>query len=113
MEEKNLLDSLTGLLKMQEKWMIADDQGNLHELSDGVKGVPVLLTAKDEIYKLYFGKIRISAGDLVKLDQIHTELMQFIWNNFSHKVKFDSQEDLSTLIDKYGLKRINKRAKKE
>ena len=56
MEEVSLIDSLAELLRMPEKWMIQDDEGNLHELSDGIKGVPVLVTAKYEIYRLYFGK---------------------------------------------------------
>lgn len=112
MEEGNLLDSIVDLLKMQERWMIVDDEGNLHELTDGMKGVPVLVTAKDEIYKLYFGKVRVSANDLVKLDEMHSQLMNFIWNNFSHKVRYESQEELNDIVEKYGLKKINKRAKK-
>jgi hypothetical protein len=38
--------------------------------------------------------------------------MAFIWNNFSHKVKTDSQDELSALLEKYQLKKVNKRAKK-
>ncbi len=112
MEEGTLLDSLTDLLNMQERWMIADDEGNLHELDAGVKGVPVVVTARDELYKLYFGKVRISANDMVKLDEMHTNLMHFIWNNFSHKVKVESQEKLSGLLQKYGLKKVKLRSRK-
>jgi hypothetical protein len=112
MEEVSLIDSLSELLRMPEKWMIQDDEGNLHELSDGIKGVPVLVTAKYEIYRLYFGKERINSSHMAMLDEIHTALMQFIWNNFSHKVKLEIQEEMSALLEKYRLKRIKIRAKK-
>lgn len=112
MEEGTLLDSLIGLLDMQERWMIADDEGNLHELEDGIKGIPVVVTAKDELYKLYFGKVRISANDMVRLDELQTKMMHFIWNNFSHKVKVENQEALSDLLQKYELKKVKLRAKK-
>jgi hypothetical protein len=111
-EGTTLLDSLADLLNMQEKWMIADDEGNLHELEAGIKGIPVVVTARDELYQLYFGKVRISANDMVKLDEIHTKLMHFIWNNFSHKVKVESQEQHSALLQKYGLKKVKLRIKK-
>jgi hypothetical protein len=112
MEEVSLIDSLAELLRMPEKWMIQDDEENLHELSDGIKGVPVLVTAKYEIYRLYFGKERINASHMAILDEIHTALMQFIWSNFSHKVKLEIQEEMGALLEKYNLKKIKKREKK-
>jgi len=112
MEEVSLIDSLAELLRMPEKWMIQDDEGNLHELSDGIKGVPVLVTAKSEIYRLYFGKERINGSHMAMLDEIHTALMQFIWSNFSHKVKLETQEEMVALLEKYNLKKIKKRTKK-
>jgi hypothetical protein len=112
MEEASLIDSLAELLRMPEKWMIQDDEGNLHELSDGIKGVPVLVTAKYEIYRLYFGKERINGSHMAMLDEIHTALMQFIWNNFSYKVKLETQEEMGALLDKYNIKKIKKRIKK-
>lgn len=33
MEEVSLIDSLAELLRMPEKWMIQDDEGNLHDLT--------------------------------------------------------------------------------
>jgi hypothetical protein len=112
MEEGNLIESLAELLRVPERWMIRDDEGNLHELTAGTKGIPVLVTAKNEIYKLYFGKERINASHLVMLDELHTSLMQFIWNNFSHKVKIENQDELGALLEKYNLKKIKKHAKK-
>ena len=112
MQEVSLIDSLAELLSMPEKWMIRDDEGNLHELSEGIKGVPVLVTAKYEIYRLYFGKERINASHMAKLDEIHCALMQFIWSNFSHKVKLETQDEMAALLVKYNLKKIKKRAKK-
>jgi len=112
MEEISLIDSLEGMLEMPEHWMIQDDEKNLHELTDGVKGTPVLVSAKKDIYQLYFGKERISPADFVKLDEVHTSLMKFIWDNFSHKVKSESQDTLDEVLNKYQLKKINKRAKK-
>jgi hypothetical protein len=112
MEEISLIDSLAGMLEMPERWMIQDDEKNLHELTDGVKGTPVLVSGKKEIYQLYFGKERISPADFLKLDEVHTELMKFIWDNFSHKVKSESQESLGDILNKYQLKKINKREKK-
>ena len=113
MQEPCLIDSLAELLCVPERWMIQDDEGKLHELTDGKKGVPVLVTAKQEIYKLYFGKERISAADMVMLDEVHSLLMKFIWDNFSHKVKTESQDELGAILEKYQLKKVNKRAKKQ
>ncbi len=112
MEEVSLIDSLAELLNMPEKWMIQDDEGNLHELSSGTKGVPVMVTAKYEIYRLYFGKERINASHMAKLDEIHTLLMQFIWSNFPHKTKLEAQEEMGSILEKYNLKKIKKRTKK-
>jgi hypothetical protein len=112
MPKENLIESLAELLRMKEHWMVQDDAGELHHLEEGIKGVPVLITARNEIYNLYFGKERISAADFKMLDEVHSELMTFIWNNFSHKVKTDSQDELSVILEKYQLKKVNKRAKK-
>jgi hypothetical protein len=112
MEDGSLIESLAELLRVPERWMIQDDNGNLHELSSGTKGIPVLVTAKHEIYKLYFGKERISAADMKMLDEIHTSLMRFIWDNFSHKVRLENQDELGAVLSKYNLKKIKKREKK-
>lgn len=112
MKEANLIDSLASLLNAQERWMIKDDEGNLHELNDGIKGTPVLISAKNEIYNLYFGKQRIGASELRMMDEVHSALVKFIWENLSYAVKVESQDELSSVIEKYGLKKINKRAKK-
>lgn len=111
--EENLIDKVEALLKQSEKWMIRDDEGNLHELNAGVKGVPELVTAKKEIYSLFFGKERISAANLKQLDEVVTELVKFIWDNFTYKVKTESQEELKSLIQKYNLKELKKRTKQE
>lgn len=112
MEEGCLIDSLAELLRVPERWMIQDDKGNIHELADGVKGTPVLVSAKQEIYRLYFGKERINGEHLRMLDDIHTALIQFIWNNFSYKVKTDCQTELEVILGKYGLKKVRKKEKK-
>lgn len=112
MAKENLLDSIAELLRIQEHWMVKDDAGELHHLEEGIKGVPVLVTARNEIYELYFGKERISANDFKMLDEVHTELMKFIWENFSHKVKTESQKELGDIIDKYQLKKVKTRVKK-
>lgn len=113
MEEGCLIDSLAELLRVPERWMIQDDKGNIHELADGIKGTPVLISAKQEIYRLYFGKERINGDNLRMLDEIHTALMQFVWDNFSYKIKTDCQEELELILDKYGLKKVKKRAIKD
>jgi hypothetical protein len=111
--EENLIEKVAELLKQSEKWMVRDDDGNLHELNAGVKGLPELVTAKKEIYSLFFGKERISAANLKQLDEVVTELVNFIWENFTYKVKTESQEDLKALIQKYNLKELKKRSKQE
>jgi hypothetical protein len=111
--EENLIEKLSELLKQQEKWMVRDDEGNLHELNAGVKGVPELVTAKKEIYNLLFGKERISAANLKHLDEVATELFKYIWENFTYKVKTESQEELKPLLLKYNLKELKKRNKPE
>jgi len=113
MAKENLLNSIAQLLQTQEQWMVKGDDGDLHHLEDGVKGVPVLVTARNEIYKLYFGKERISTNDFKLLDDIHSELMRFIWENFSYKSKTDAQKELGEILDKYGLKKVKTREKKK
>jgi hypothetical protein len=61
---------------------------------------------------LYCGKERINANDFKMLDEVHSELMRFIWENFAHKIKTESQEVLADIIQKYQLKKIKTRAKK-
>lgn len=112
MEENNLLETLSRLLHAPEKWMIRDESGNYHELSSGIRGIPELVSAKKEIYRLYFGKERISGTQFAALDQIHSEMMHYIWTNFSHKVKLEIQEEMEPILQKYNLKKINKRTKK-
>lgn len=109
--EENLIEKTAALLNQSEKWMIRDDEGNLHELHAGIKGVPELVTAKKEIYNLFFGKERISAANLKQLDEVVSELVKFIWENFTYKVKTESQEELKSLIQKYNLKELKKRNK--
>jgi hypothetical protein len=92
--------------------MIRDDEGNLHELTSGTKGIPVLVSAKTEIYRLLFGKERISSSDLANLDEIHTALVRFIWYKFSYRVKLENQDQYSTMLQKYNLKKIKRRDKK-
>lgn len=111
--EENLVEKVSELLKQPEKWMVRDDEGNLHELNAGIKGVPELVTAKKEIYSLFFGKERISAANLKQLDEVVTELVKFIWENFTYKVKTEAQEDLKPLLTKYNLKELKKRSKQE
>jgi len=112
MEEKCIIDLLADLIQMPEKWMIQDDEGVLHELSSGVKGVPVMMNSRTQIYKVLFGRERVSINQLIMLDEINTYLMNFIWNNFSHKIRFDNQDEIDDIIEKYGMKKINRRKKK-
>lgn len=111
--EENLIEKLAELLKQPEKWMVRDDEGKLHELNAGIKGVPELVTSKKEVYNLLFGKERISAANLKQFDEVSTEIVKFIWENFTYKVKTESQEELKPLIHKYGLKELKKRSKQE
>lgn len=113
MAKENLLESIGQLLEMQEQWMVKGDDGELYHLDEGIKGVPILVTAKNEIYRLYFGKERISVNDFKMLDEVHSELMNFIWENFSYKSKTDAQKELAEIIEKYGLKKVKTREKKK
>jgi hypothetical protein len=113
MAKENLLESIAQLLQTQEQWMVKGDDGELYHLEDGIKGVPELVTARKEIYQLYFGKERISISDFKMLDEVHSELMNFIWENFSYKAKTDAQKELGDVIDKYGLKKVKTREKKK
>lgn len=111
--EENLIEKLADLLNQPEKWMVRDDEGKLHELNAGVKGIPELVTSKKEIYSLLFGKERISAANLKQLDEVATELVKFVWENFTYKVKTESQEEMKPLLQKYNLKELKKRSKQE
>jgi hypothetical protein len=113
MAKENLLESIAELLRIQEHWMIQDDDGQLHHLEEGIKGTPILVTARKEIYNLYFGKERISVNDFKMLDEVHSELMHFIWENFNYKAKIDAQNELGDVIEKYGLKKVKTREKKK
>jgi len=43
---------------------------------------------------------------MILLDEIHTALMQFIWENFSEELKQENREILKPLIEKYQLEGI-------
>jgi hypothetical protein len=106
MDEKPLIERLAELLRVPERWMIMDEEGNTHELNSGVKGITVMGSSKKEIYNLYFGKEDLSEVQLIMLDEIHTALMQFIWDNFSEEIKAENREILKPLIKKYELEGI-------
>ena len=106
MENKPMVDRLSELLRLPQRWMIMDDEGNYHELNSGVKGTTVLGSSKKELYKLCFGKDEISEVHMILLDELHTALMQFIWDNFSEEMKQENRELLKTLLEKYQLEGI-------
>lgn len=106
MEKKPLVDKLSELLRLPQRWMIMDDKGNYHELNSGVKGTTVLGSSKKELYKLYFGKDEISEVDMILLDELHSAFMQFIYDNFSQEVKHEKRGLLKPLLDKYMLEGI-------
>jgi hypothetical protein len=58
-------------------------------------------------------KERINANDFKKLDDVHSELIRFIWENFAYKIKTESQKELADIIEKYQLKKVKTRAKKQ
>ncbi len=103
MENKPLAEKLAELLRMPQRWMIMDDDGNYHELNSGVKGTTMLGSSKKDLYNLYFGKDEISEVQMILLDELHTALMQFIWDNFSEEVKQENKELLKPIIEKYQL----------
>ncbi len=104
MDKKPLIEKLAELLRVPQRWMIMDEDGNNHELNSGVKGVTVLGSSKKDIYNLYFGKDEISEVQFMLLDEVHTALMEFIWDNFSQELKQENQDILKPLIEKYQLK---------
>jgi len=106
MENKPLIEKLAELLRVPERWMIMDEEGNYHELNSGVRGTTVMGSSKKEIYNLYFGKDEISEVQLIMLDEIHTALMQFIWENFTEDIRAENREILKPLIKKYQLEGI-------
>lgn len=103
METKPLIDRLSEMLRVPERWMIMDEDGNYHELNSGVKGVTVLGSSKKELNNLFFGKDEISEVQFVLLDEVHTALMQFLWDTFSDELKNQNREVLKPLIEKYQL----------
>ena len=98
-----MTDKLAEFLRVPERWMIMDEEGNYHELNSGVRGVTVMGSSRKEIYNLYFGKEDISEIQLLMLDEVHSALMQFIWDNFSEEVKNENRQLLKPLIEKYYL----------
>jgi hypothetical protein len=108
METKPLIDRLAEMLRVPERWMIMDEEGNYHELSSGVKGVTVLGSSKKELNNLFFGKDEISEVQFILLDEIHTALMQFLWNTFSDELKNENMEMLKPVIEKYQLEFTHK-----
>ncbi len=107
MDKKPLVEKLAELLRLPQRWMIMDEEGNYHELNSGVKGTTVLGSSKKELYSLYFGKEEISEAHLILLDELHSAMMQFIWDNFSDEVKQENRKLLKPLIRKYQLEGID------
>ncbi len=103
MDNRPLIEKLAELLRVPQRWMIMDEEGNYHELKSGVKGVTVLGSSKKDIYNLYFGKDEISEVQMILLDEVHTALMQFIWENFSDELKQENSEILRPLAEKYHM----------
>ena len=104
--ENPIIERLAELLRMPERWMIMDEEGNHHELNSGVRGITVMGSSKKEIYNLYFGKEELSEVQLIMLDDIHSALMHYIWDNFSEELKEANREVLKPLIKKYQLEVI-------
>lgn len=107
MDKKPLVERLAELLRLPQRWMIMDEEGNYHELNSGVKGTTVLGSSKKELYNLYFGKEEISEVQLILLDDLHSAMMQFIWDNFSDELKQENRKLLKPLIKKYQLEGID------
>ena len=107
MDKKPLVEKLAELLRLPQRWMIMDEEGNYHELNSGVKGTTVLGSSKKELYSLYFGKEEISEAQLILLDDLHSAMMQFIWDNFSDELKHENRKLLKPLIKKYQLEGID------
>jgi hypothetical protein len=113
MAQENLLNSIAELLEMKEQWMVKGDDGELYHLDEKVSGMPVLVTAKHEVYRLLFSKERAGINDFKLLISTYENLISFVWENFAYKVKTDNQKELADIIEKYGLKKVKTREKKK
>ncbi len=103
METKPVAEKLAELLRLPQRWMIMDKEGNYHELNSGVKGKTVMGSSAKELYKLYFGKEEITEAEMILLDELHTAMMEFMWDNLSEDVKYQSREGLKPLLEKYQI----------
>ncbi len=88
---------------MPQRWMILDEKGNYHELNSGVKGKTVMGSSANELYRLYFGKEEAAETEMILLDELHTSMMQFMWDNLSEELKQQSREVLKPLLEKYQI----------
>ncbi len=103
MEPKPVAERLAELLRLPQRWMIMDEEGNYHELNSGVRGKTVLGSSAKDLYKLYFGKEKITETEMILLDELHTSMMQFMWDNLSEELQQQSREVLKPLLEKYQI----------
>ncbi len=103
MEPKPVAERLAELLRLPQRWMIMDEEGNYHEINSGVRGKTVLGSSAKDLYKLYFGKEKITETEMILLDELHTSMMQFMWDNLSEELQQQSREVLKPLLEKYQI----------
>lgn len=113
--EKNLIDTMNELLNSSDKWVIQDEKGNIHELNEGIAGIPVQINSVDELKKLLGLGERISSKNLIEIKAIFDKIIVVLKNNASYQTKVKFNNEIQGKVSDKVKKAINedKEAKKE
>ena len=95
--EKNLIETISELLESDEKWVIVDHEGNIHELSEGISGTPLKINPQEEIYKLLgINPKYITFENLKNLDNIFKSVIETLYYDASYSVQKKYKDYLET-----------------
>ena len=84
---ENIVAKIKELVSASNQLMIKDDKGNFHSLKAGKKGEIVEIDNKEELYKLLWGKKRVSVDDVKELGEVVELVTQYVKENSSYGIK--------------------------
>ena len=92
-----MLNKINELLSTSEKWVIIDNEGIQHELSEGIAGIPQKLDPTDEIYELLgINPKYITFENLLFLDSTFDSILGMLYTDASYSVKKKFEDYLGT-----------------
>lgn len=91
---ENVLAKIKELASASNQMMIKDEKGNFHPLKAGKKGEIVEIDNKEELYKLIWGKKRVSVDDVKELAEVVELVTQYVKENSSYGIKKKLEQGL-------------------